>query len=315
MVNPLDTSNSFALDVKGVNELRQAAKQNSPEALKATAKQFEALFMNMVLKSMRDASPQDGIFDSQQSKMYTSMLDQQLSQNMASRGVGLADVLIRQLSNVVNAQNGAMPSLNEQEGESQALPSQSLSRLPSGVAAQAAAALSTITAPSASSAAAASRSNSSQPAHIAAFQQRLAPHAEEASRTTGIPAKFMLGQAALETGWGRREIVGADGTNSHNLFGIKATGGWKGKVVETATTEYINGVPQTRMEKFRAYDSYADAFRDYANLLRNNPRYQHVLANSQDVTGFAQGLQKAGYATDPNYAAKLTRIITQSLST
>jgi len=309
MVNPLDTTNNFALDVKGVNELRQAAKQNSPEALKATAKQFEALFMNMVLKSMRDASPQDGLFDSQQGKMYTSMLDQQLSQNMASRGVGLADVLIRQLSNVVNAQNGAVPS-DEQEGEIPALP-QSMSRLPATAAAQTAAALSTITAPSA---APASRSHSSQPAHIAAFQQRLAPHAEEASRATGIPAKSMFGQAPLETGWGRRGIVGADGTNSHNLFGIKATGGWKGKVVETATTEYVNGVPQTRMEKFRAYDSYADAFRDYANLLRSNPRYQHVLANAQDVTGFAQGLQKAGYATDPNYAAKLTRIITQSLS-
>ncbi|GAB3537578.1 flagellar assembly peptidoglycan hydrolase FlgJ [Noviherbaspirillum agri] len=312
MVSPLDSTNSFALDVKGVNDLRQAAKQNSPEALKETAKQFEALFMNMVLKSMRDATPQEGIFDSQQSRMYTSMLDQQMSQTMASRGVGLADVLVRQLSNVVNAQNGALPSLEEQGGENTELPLPPLSRLPAGVAAQAATALSTINAPSAP---AASRSNASQPAHVAAFQQRLAPHAEEASRLTGIPAKFMLGQAALESGWGRREIVGADGTNSHNLFGIKATGGWKGKVVESATTEYINGVPQTRMEKFRAYDSYADAFRDYANLLRNNPRYQHVLANAQDVTGFAQGLQKAGYATDPNYAAKLTRIITQSLST
>lgn len=282
MVNPLETSNSFALDVKGVSELRQAAKQNSPEALKATAKQFEAMFMNMVLKSMRDASPQDGIFDSQQSKMYTSMLDQQLSQTMASRGVGLAEVLIRQLSNVVGAQNQAVPA---QES-----------------------------APVQPAAVSAARTNGSQPSHVAAFQERLAPHAEEASRLTGIPAKFMLGQAALESGWGRREIVGADGTNSHNLFGIKATGGWKGKVVETATTEYINGVPETRIEKFRAYDTYADAFRDYANLLRSNPRYQNVLANAQDVTGFAQGLQKAGYATDPNYAAKLTRIITQSLS-
>jgi flagellar protein FlgJ len=125
----------------------------------------------------------------------------------------------------------------------------------------------------------------------------------------------MLGQAALETGWGKHEITAADGSRSHNLFNIKATGGWKGKVVEAATTEYINGVPQTRVEKFRAYDSYADAFRDYANLLRNNPRYETVLANASDAAGFAQGLQRAGYATDPNYAAKLTKIINQSLST
>jgi peptidoglycan hydrolase FlgJ len=285
MVTPLNTSTNFALDLKGVNELRQAARENSPEALKATAKQFEALFMNMVLKSMRDATPQDGMFDSQQSKMYTSMLDQQVSQSLASRGVGLAEVLIRQLSTVVNTPNQAPVDM----------PAQSLNFAPASTEA--------------------GRANSTQAPHVKAFQDRLAPHAQEASRLTGIPAKFMLGQAALESGWGKREIIGADGTNSHNLFGIKATGGWKGKVVETATTEYIDGVPQTRMEKFRAYDSYADSFRDYATLLRSNPRYENVLANAQDVAGFAQGLQRAGYATDPNYAAKLTRIITQSLST
>jgi peptidoglycan hydrolase FlgJ len=283
MINPTDPSASLAVDVKGMDALRRSAQQNSPEALKATAKQFEALFMNMVLKSMRDATPQDGIFDSQQGKMYTSMLDQQISQTMASRGVGLADVLVRQLSNI--AGNHALPTDGMQTGQ-----------VPAAAAGGGSAA-------------------SSQPANIRAFQERLAPHAEEASRATGIPARFMLGQAALESGWGRHEIRGADGSASHNLFGIKATGGWKGKVVETATTEYVNGVPQTKMEKFRAYDSYADAFRDYAKLLRDNPRYQNVLANATDAAGFAQGLQKAGYATDPQYAAKLTRIINHSLST
>jgi flagellar protein FlgJ len=283
MINPTDPSASLAVDVKGMDALRRSAQQNSPEALKATAKQFEALFMNMMLKSMRDATPQDGLFDSQQGKMYTSMLDQQISQTMASRGVGLADVLVRQLSNI--AGNRALPTDGMQTGQTPEAP---------GAAGSAA---------------------SSQPANIRAFQERLAPHAEEASRATGIPARFMLGQAALESGWGRHEIRGADGSASHNLFGIKATGGWKGKVVETATTEYVNGVPQTKMEKFRAYDSYADAFRDYAKLLRDNPRYQNVLASATDAAGFAQGLQKAGYATDPQYAAKLTRIINHSLST
>ena len=119
----------------------------------------------------------------------------------------------------------------------------------------------------------------------------------------------MIAQAALESGWGKREIRAADGTASHNLFGIKATGGWTGKVVERATTEYENGVPQTRMEKFRAYDSYADGFRDYANLLRNNPRYQNVIANAQSASGFAQGLQRAGYATDPNYANTIISVM------
>ena len=138
------------------------------------------------------------------------------------------------------------------------------------------------------------------------------PHANEASQTTGIPARFMLGQAALESGWGKRELRGTDGTPSHNLFGIKAGAGWKGPVVEAVTTEYVNGVARKSVEKFRAYPSYADAFRDYANLLRSNPRYAGVLAQAAqgiDAEGFAHGLQRAGYATDPNYADKLSRII------
>ena len=148
-----------------------------------------------------------------------------------------------------------------------------------------------------------------------AFQEKLTAHAEEASRATGIPAKFMLGQAALESGWGKHEIMGRDGTTSHNLFGIKAGGSWTGKVAEAVTTEYVNGVPHTRVEKFRAYDSYADSFRDYAKLITENKRYDKVVASAGDASSFAQGLQRAGYATDPNYAAKLTRIIKQSFTT
>ncbi len=287
MINHADLTGKLAIDANGVSDLRQAARQNSPDALKAAAKQFEALFMNMMLKSMREASPQDGVFDNDQSRMYTSMLDQQMSQNLAARGVGLADMLVRQLSSTASSPLGldaGMPVMP-------AMP------LPLGA-----------TAPSVS------RTSGSQAPHVAAFQERLGPYAEEASKSTGIPAKFMLGQAALETGWGKREITGQDGTASHNLFGIKAGSSWKGKVVEAATTEYVDGVPQTRIEKFRAYDSYADSFKDYAKLLRNNPRYDAVLANASDAASFAHGLQRAGYATDPNYAAKLTRIINQTLS-
>jgi flagellar protein FlgJ len=155
---------------------------------------------------------------------------------------------------------------------------------------------------------------STQPTHVRNFQEKLGAHAEEASRTTGIPAKFMLGQAALESGWGKREIKGRDGTNSHNLFGIKAGGDWKGKVVEATTTEYVNGKAQTRVERFRAYDSYSDSFKDYGKLLASNPRYEKVLASAGDASSFAQGLQKAGYATDPHYASKLTSIIKRSLA-
>jgi flagellar protein FlgJ len=119
----------------------------------------------------------------------------------------------------------------------------------------------------------------------------------------------MIGQAALESGWGRREIRSADGTSSHNLFGIKAGADWKGKVVEATTTEYHNGVASKPKEKFRAYDSYADSFRDYAKLLSENPRYAKVLEQGESAQGFARALQSAGYATDPKYAEKLTRVI------
>lgn len=305
MMNQPALTGKLATDIKGIDELRSSARQQSPEALKATAKQFEALFMNMVMKSMRDATPQEGPFDSEQSRMFTSMLDQQLSQTMSERGIGLADVLIRQLSTLPGVQTageGAEPGpVIEAMPDALVQPlRESSAKAVYGAPAQ----LSGLT----------QYQLANRPAHVAAFEARLASHAQEASRTTGIPAKFMLGQAALESGWGKREIKAADGSASHNLFGIKAGKNWHGKVVEAVTTEYIDGVPQRRVEKFRAYESYADAFRDYGRLLKNNPRYEAVIAGTQDVHTFAQGLQRAGYATDPNYAAKLTRIIQQSFS-
>ncbi|PWB39835.1 MAG: flagellar assembly peptidoglycan hydrolase FlgJ, partial [Rhodocyclales bacterium] len=146
------------------------------------------------------------------------------------------------------------------------------------------------------------------PAPAREFVNRLWSQAGEASRATGIPAHFMIAQAALETGWGRAELRFSDGTPTYNLFGIKAGRGWQGAVAEATTTEYVNGVAQKTVERFRAYSSYAEAFRDYASLLTSNPRYAAVL-NQQDAAGFARGLQRAGYATDPMYAAKLERII------
>lgn len=279
-----DLSSRLALDTKGLGELKQSAKAGSPEALKTAATQFEAMFINMMMKSMRDATPQEGMLDNQQSKMFTSMLDQQMSQNMARRGVGLAEVLIRQLGQQsMNAQALAI-------GAGQGAPAATVDTSAVGAAGK------------------------SQAPHVRAFQDKLGAHAEAASRETGIPAKFMLGQAALESGWGKREIKNADGSASHNLFGIKAGPGWKGKVATAVTTEYVNGVPQTRVEKFRAYDSYADGFKDYAKLISNNPRYDKVIASAGDASSFAHGLQKAGYATDPLYAAKLSRIITRSFA-
>lgn len=288
-----DLAGKFALDTNSLSDLKQSAKAGSPEALKGAATQFEAMFINMMMKSMRDATPQEGMLDNQQTKMFTTMLDQQMSQNLAKRGMGLADVLVRQLT----AQNMGAQALAlgaAQDGGAPSLPA----------ARDAVAMMKTAGALPKEAAA-----PSHRPHHIASFKERLAAHAAEAERATGIPAKFMLGQAALESGWGKREIRNADGSASHNLFGIKAGAGWKGKVATAVTTEYVNGRPHTRVEKFRAYASYAEGFKDYANLLSKNPRYEKVMASAGDASGFAHGLQRAGYATDPHYAAKLTRII------
>jgi flagellar protein FlgJ len=249
------------------------------------------------------------------------MLDQQTSANMAKRGTGLADMLIRQLSQG----QGALALGADGAPSASTLPSAIEAVLQQAQAAKSArvanpgAAVAGLRAAGLGAAALGAQPGSSAPAararapHVRAFQEKLAVHAEEASRATGIPAKFMLGQAALESGWGRHEVRGRDGAASHNLFGIKAGPGWKGKVVEAVTTEYVNGMPRTRVEKFRAYATYADSFKDYARLITSNKRYEKVLASAGDASSFAQGLQRAGYATDPNYASKLTRIIKHSL--
>jgi flagellar protein FlgJ len=253
------------------------------------------------MKSMREATPTDGMTDNEQTKTFTTMLDSQLSQTMAKRGMGLADMLVRQMSSqTANAQ--ALAIGGDAAGTAAGAMSGAPDALGTAFAARAAIANPT------------SLGNAAQAPHVRAFQEKLAVHADEAAAATGIPAKFMLGQAALESGWGKREIKNADGTSSHNLFGIKAGASWTGKTTTAVTTEYVNGTPVTRREKFRAYDSYADSFKDYAKVIANNPRYEKVMASGGDAATFAQGLQKAGYATDPHYATKLTRIIKNSLA-
>ncbi|MYM23979.1 flagellar assembly peptidoglycan hydrolase FlgJ [Duganella sp. FT135W] len=310
-----DLSSKFSLDVRDMGSLKQSARAGSPEALKTAATQFEAMFVNMMMKSMRDATPQDGMMDSQQTKTFQTMLDQQTSQNIAKKGIGLADMLVRQLSAKtdaaalgIGADGTAANGTDGSGGNFNGIASLMDAKLQRAIAASGGAGTGS------TSSATDTASKGSQAPHVRSFQEKLSASAEEASKATGIPAKFMLGQAALESGWGKREIKGRDGSNSHNLFGIKASGDWKGKVVEATTTEYVNGKAQTKVERFRAYDSYADSFKDYAKLLATNPRYEKVLASAGDATSFAKGLQKAGYATDPNYATKLTSIIKRSLA-
>ena len=326
-----DLSSKFALDTNSLGELKQGAKTGSPEALRGAATQFESMFINMMMKSMRAATPQDGPMDSQETRTFTSMLDQQMSQKLATRGIGLADVLVRQLNSQAQGQQALqqMGQMDQQalaiggEGAADSRAASSASTL-GGMEAlrlkRSADTLSTDGLPATGSAsaaggtAAASSNNANKPAHVRAFQDKLGDAAQEAEAATGVPAKFMLGQAALESGWGKRMIKNADGSSSNNLFGIKAGASWKGKVAESVTTEYVNGRAQRRVEKFRAYDTPADAFKDYANMLARNPRYEKVINSGGDAAAFAHGLQRAGYATDPNYANKLVRVIKNSLA-
>lgn len=316
-----DQTAKLALDTNSLNGLRQSAKAGSPAALKEAATQFEAMFINMMMKSMRDATPQEGLMDNQQTKTFTTMLDQQMSQNLAKRGVGLADSLVRQLSAQQMGQQAlaiggeGAPAAAGAGGTGKGMPmtidAAAMYKNMAGAGGAASAAAATSEAPALPATLA---NGKTQAPHVRAFQEKLHEHAHEAEQATGVPAKFMLGQAALETGWGKRMIRNADGSNSHNLFGIKAGPSWKGKVATAVTTEYINGRPHTKVEKFRAYDSPAESFKDYAKLIANNPRYEKVMQSGTDAAAFAQGLQKAGYATDPNYAAKLTRVIRNSLA-
>lgn len=304
-----DISSRLALDAQSVGQLRLQAKSDPVAGARAAAQQFEALFLNMMLKSMRDASPQSGLFDDANTELYTGMLDAQLAQKLSQgRGIGLADMMLRQMriQGVIPAENAA-PADKTSGGkiERQILPVAVTKPVhsiqpPNGkILPEVPASLNTLPV----------NSDKAGFTSMTDFVNKLWPHAADAARTLGVPAHFLLGHAALESGWGKREIRDALGNNSHNLFGIKAGKSWNGDVVEAQTTEYINGVAQKKTELFRAYDSYAASINDYATLLKNNPRYASLFTQPLDASSFARNLQQAGYATDPMYADKLARVI------
>lgn len=295
-MSEIDQFNTASWDVRSLDTLKlKAGGSESPQALRAAAKQMEGIFVQVMLKSMRDAGFKDGLMQSQASEMYTSMHDQQLAQDLAQKSqLGFADMIVRQMGG-----EGEDPPGQAQRIAAPAPGPYSLTHAP-------------VSAPSATTgaqatplSAIAARSSSSQP-----FISRLLRPALQAAQSSGIHPYLILAQAALESGWGKREILTAEGKPSHNLFGIKASGDWQGKTTEITTTEYINGTPQKIKAAFRVYDSYAESLSDYARLLKNNPRYQRVAQSSSAEQG-AHALQAGGYATDPAYANKLINIIQQ----
>ncbi len=292
--NTLSNRQGLAADAKSLGALKMEAGKSSPEAIKETAKQFESLFMRELMKSMREATMKSGMLDSPGENLGTDLLDQQFAVQMSGQPGGLSDLIAQQLTRQMGGNPADATSTKGTQGigmGSTGKPDKLESTLP-------AAGIKGVRPPTEGQ---------------AKFVQKHAQIANEIEKNTGIPASYMLGQAGHETGWGKFEIKQKGGAPAHNLFGIKAGANWTGKVAEVTTTEFINGAPQRRVARFRAYDSYADGFKDYARLISESPRYAKAREQLSSPQAFASGLQKAGYATDPEYAAKLARAINTAI--
>lgn len=293
-------SDKLAFDVQGVDALRAKVVSGDAKALQATAREFEAMMVNMMLKSMRETSfedPEHQLFGSQALQMYRDLLDQQWSRKAAEgRGFGFADMLMRQFRAQQPKPADATALGVQPDGKPTAV-SQS-AQLPQAEGA----------ADTASERDGSTSASANLPEAARQFMQRMRPYADAAAQRLGVPAEYVLAHAGLESAWGQREIKRADGSPSYNLFGIKAGKGWQGDAAQVQTTEYQYGLPVKKQEPFRAYGGYAEAFADYADLLRR--RYSGAI-DQTDARAFSFGLQQAGYASDPRYGEKLSRLIGQ----
>jgi flagellar protein FlgJ len=266
---------NFFADFQGLASLKNDAKGQAPTALKEAARQFESLFTQMLLKSMREANKsfgEDSLFGSDQGDMYQDMFDDQIAMQLSKgKGLGLADMLVRQLQGgLQGTEKTSAPATPAPAANSQALTT--------------------------------SKED---------FLRQLRPHAEQAARELGVDPNALLAQAALETGWGRSVPCNAQGECSFNLFGIKAGSQWSGATVNVPTLEFEEGIPVRKVERFRAYDSPADSFRDYAALIRDSSRYANARGAGDNIEAFATALQQGGYATDPHYAQKIAAVASE----
>ncbi|WP_339649272.1 flagellar assembly peptidoglycan hydrolase FlgJ [Halopseudomonas pelagia] len=356
-------------DVNSMNELKVGSKANSPDNIKRVAEQFESLFMNMMIKSMRDANAvfaEGNPLNTPQTRFYQDMHDNQMSVHLSEKqGVGLADVMMRQLSPQPLAAPAAAPldrapaTAKDDSVDSAARPATSgvdhsallarrrlaFSLGHSGMqAAELSARVASAAAQDKSQAVAqewqplrglqssarqhpataevrqyAAASASGMPGQSRfgspeEFVTTMLPMAEKAAARLGVDPHYLVAQAALETGWGKSIIKQADGTNSHNLFGIKAHGGWQGESANVVTHEYRNGVKGQERADFRSYASFEQSFDDYVDFLHDNGRYQQALTTTANPDSFFRELQQAGYATDPQYANKVSQIARKLIS-
>ncbi|MEH6386505.1 flagellar assembly peptidoglycan hydrolase FlgJ [Pseudomonas profundi] len=344
----MNSSNMSYTDLNAMSQLKAGSKANSPENLQRVAKQFESLFMNMMVKSMRDANAafaEGNPLNTPQTKFYQGMYDNQMTMHLSDKqGVGLADVMMRQLSpNKSPASASASAQRASAEGEAVQAADQSvqLARRRLGISSYRAVAAETAqpdaapktepsnewqprralrgvkTGPGSMQALTQQASAGRAPAHFnnpAEFTAAMLPMAEKAAARLGVDPHYLVAQAALETGWGKSVIRQGDGSSSHNLFGIKTHGVWQGDSASVMTSEYREGVKGQERASFRSYDSYEQSFEDYVSFLESNGRYREALSNTADPDQFFRELQRAGYATDPQYARKVSQIAQKLLS-
>ena len=315
--NPTNgTSATGSFDPRGLDALKLSAKNQDAASTRKVAQQFESMFLSMMLKNMRATLPGSDPLANDASKMATDMYDQQLAQTLSKgKGIGLAEALVAQIERAQGNKPDAPtdPSRSTLDGSSSAIPlsmtrSKAMTLPGTGLAIPLSTGTPAIVTPTATT---------STPVHRD-FVDRFKDAAVAAAEATGLPAKVILGQAALESGWGKHEVRGTNEsgavTGSFNLFGIKAGAGWTGATVDAVTTEVINGVAQKVVQKFRAYASYADSFIDYAKMVANNPRYEKAMQAAGDAMKYAAEMGKSGYATDPKYGSKLASVLSGPLS-
>lgn len=267
---------SFYADPASLSSLKGPSARQDPQALREVARQFESLFTTMMLKSMRQASPQDSLFGSDQQDFYQDLFDQQMATQLSKgRGLGLSDMLVRQLM-----QAGA-PAGSGEAADAQAQPVQGAQTVSQAAW---------------------------TPGDRDQFVAAILPAAREAGRRLGVDPANIVAHAALETGWGRSLPTDAQGRTSFNLFGIKAGTNWRGAAVDSPTREFESGRMRETSGRFRAYGSVGQCVDDYVRLIGGNARYEGVRGTGDDSHAFAQALKRGGYATDPDYAGKLARI-------
>jgi len=281
-------------DVAGLDNLRKEAQNDEKAALDKVAKQFEGIFMKMLLKSMRDANKafeSDSPFNSQGSETYRNMHDDQMALELSENGsLGLADLIVQQLSPQTSGithssllHGGKMPM---KISEDKATSPDSL------------------------------QSSSVEPkdtkfTSMTDFVDKMMPYAKKAAAIIGVSPQTLIAQAALETGWGQKIVADDKKSTSFNLFNIKADKRWDGEQVDVNTIEYREGVALKEKASFRAYDSFEESFSDFSQFIKNSPRYEKALDNVGNSASFLQELQQAGYATDPNYASKIMSVLKQ----